>query len=400
MTAALLNVTAPSDEREVADAIRAANADAEPMQIIGHGSKFGLGRFAPAPRRLTTRALTGVTLYEPRELVLSVRAGTPLREVVDLLDEQNQQLAFEPIDYAPLYGGAPQDATIGGLIAVNASGPRRIKAGAARDHMLGFRCVTGRGDIVKSGGRVMKNVTGYDLSKLVTGSFGTLAALTEITLKVLPRAETEQTVLAIGLGEEESLAILRRASATPFEVSSFAVALHGESLASALRLEGPEISVVKRRDDLIARLKDSGAAFEILREADSRAYWTTLRDAAPVASQEGQIWRVSVAPTDGFTVVESLRRAQAPIRSHFYDWAGGLIWLCLAPTFDAHAALIRNIVDSVGGHATLVRASEEIRARVDVFHPQPAALAALSRRVKESFDPAHILERGRMRAEF
>jgi glycolate oxidase FAD binding subunit len=284
--------------------------------------------------------------------------------------------------------------------AVNASGPRRIKAGAARDHMLGFRCVTGRGDIVKSGGRVMKNVTGYDLSKLVTGSFGTLAALTEITLKVLPRAETEQTVLAIGLGEEESLAILRRASATPFEVSSFAVALHGESLASALRLEGPEISVVKRRDDLIARLKDSGAAFEILREADSRAYWTTLRDAAPVAFQEGQIWRVSVAPTDGFTVVESLRRAQAPIRSHFYDWAGGLIWLCLAPTFDAHAALIRNIVDSVGGHATLVRASEEIRARVDVFHPQPAALAALSRRVKESFDPAHILERGRMRAEF
>ena len=400
MTAALLDVETPSDELSVVEAIRTACAKGAPLQIVGHGSKSALGRFAPQERVLSTRALSGVTLYEPQELVLSARAGTPMREIVNLLDAQGQQLAFEPLDYAALFCGAPQDATIGGVIAVNASGPRRIKAGAARDHVLGFRCVTGRGDIVKSGGRVMKNVTGYDLSKLVTGSFGTLAVLTEITLKVLPRPETEQTLLALGLEEAESLALLRRSSATPYEVSSFAAAPFDAQFSAALRLEGPEISVVKRRDDLMSHLKNSGARFEILHERDSSAYWTSLRDAAPVAAHDGQVWRISVAPTDGYSVLEALRRAQAPILAHVYDWAGGLIWLCLEPAADAYAAAIRTIVNVVGGHATLVRAADDVRARVDVFHPQPPALAALTRRVKESFDPAHILERGRMRAEF
>jgi glycolate oxidase FAD binding subunit len=395
-----LDVETPGDEREAAEAIRRAIAQERPLSIVGHGSKAALGRSTVKKQALSTRRLAGVTLYEPQELVLSAGAGTPLQEIVALLEAQGQQLAFEPIDYALLLGGASQNATLGGMIAVNASGPRRIKSGAARDHVLGFRCVTGRGDIVKSGGRVMKNVTGYDLSKLVTGSFGTFALLTELTLKVLPKPETEQTLLALGLGEPQNLALLRRVSATPYEVSSFAVATSYGRPTAALRLEGPEISVVKRRVDLMARLKDCGARFEILDEGDSRAFWSRLRDAAPVAAQDGQVWRISVAPTDGYALVESLRRKETPIVSHFYDWAGGLVWLCLEPAADAHAAAIRAEVVSLGGHATLIRASDEIRARVDVFHPQPAALAALTRRVKESFDPAHILERGRMRAEF
>jgi glycolate oxidase FAD binding subunit len=397
---AIIETRAPRDESEVADAVREANAANTPLRISGHRSKCALGRFYPCDRELSTKALSGVKLYEPEELVLSARAGTPLREIVELLEGNRQQLAFEPIDYAQLLGGASRNDTIGGVIAVNASGPRRIKVGAARDHVLGFRCVTGRGDIVKSGGRVMKNVTGYDLSKLVTGSFGTLAALTEITLKVLPKAETERTVLVVGLDEQKSLAVLRRASATPYEVASLALAPNNGRLASALRLEGPEISVVKRRDDLVANLADSGARFEVLEEAESRALWAALRDAAPVAGKEGQVWRVSVAPTDGFAVVDSLRRSGAPILAHFYDWAGGLVWIRLEAALDAHAELLRDAVDRVGGHATLIRASEEVRSRVDVFHPQSAALAALTRRVKQSFDPAHILERGRMRAEF
>lgn len=393
------------DAADAVEALRAANAERAPCAIIGAGSKARLGRHAPQSRMLSTRALAGVTLYEPDELVLSARAGTPLAEIEALLEAQGQRLAFEPMDHAPLLGGAPRRATIGGAIAVNASGPRRIKAGAARDHLLGFRCVTGRGEEVKSGGRVMKNVTGYDLSKLVCGSFGTLALLTEVTLKVLPKPEMEETLLAIGLGEAESLSLLRRASATPCEVCAFAMAPAGVALgleanAAALRLEGPEISVAARRDDLIARFSDSGARFEKLKAPESLSLWARLRDALPVAEHAGQVWRLSVAPTDGFAVVERIRCAGAPLLAHFYDWAGGLIWLCLAPAPGAHAAIIREAVDALGGHATLIRADEETRARVEVFHPQPAPLAALTRRVKESFDPLHVLERGRMRPEF
>ncbi|HEY8065273.1 MAG TPA: glycolate oxidase subunit GlcE [Methylosinus sp.] len=388
----------PRDEDDVADAIRAALAQDAPLSIEGHGSKAAFGRATKRERILSLAALAGVTLYEPQELVLTARAGTPLRDIVALLDEQGQQLAFEPLDHAPLLGGARDDATIGGVIAVNASGPRRIKAGAARDHLLGFRCVTGRGEIVKSGGRVMKNVTGYDLSKLVTGSYGTLAALTETTLKVLPKAETEETLLLRGLGEEKGLAALRKASGSPYEVSSFAYDPR-EDMA-ALRLEGPEISVVTRRDELAAFLGCFGAATDFLRDAESRAFWTRLRDAEPVAEGEGVIWRVSLAPTDGFAFVERLRRAGAPVLAYFYDWAGGLVWLRLATMADAHAPAIRAIVDALGGHATLIRADAEIRTLVDVFQPQPSALAALTRRVKEAFDPRFILERGRLRAEF
>ena len=393
------------DEKDVVDAVRAVNARGSSLAIVGGASKARLGRHAPQPGKLSLRALTGVTLYEPDELVLTARAGTPLRDIESLLDANGQQLAFEPMDYASLLGGATRSATIGGTVAVNVSGPRRIKAGAARDHLLGFRCVTGRGETVKSGGRVMKNVTGYDLSKLVCGSFGTLAALTEVTFKVLPKPETEATLLALGLEEAASLSVLRRASATPCEISSCAMLPAGLASrfganAAAMRLEGPEISVATRRDDLITRLKDSGATFETLMGDDSSAFWASLRDVAPLASSAGQIWRLSVAPTDGYRVLDALRRSGAPLIAHFYDWAGGLIWLCVEPAPGAHAAMIRAAVDACGGHATLTRASEETRARVEVFHPQPASLAALTRRVKESFDPAHALERGRMRAEF
>ena len=393
------------DEADAVDAICAANAKDVSCAIVGGGSKSRLGRHAPQAQALSTRALSGVTLYEPNELVLSACAGAPLSEIETLLESHGQQLAFEPMDYGPLLGAEAGGATIGGVIAVNASGPRRIKAGAARDHLLGFRCVTGRGEQVKSGGRVMKNVTGYDLSKLVCGSYGTLALLTELTFKVLPKPETECTLLAIGADEAESLALLRRATATPCEPSSLAMLPAGAALAlngnaAAIRLEGPAISVTARRDDLVTRLASCGLRFETLDERDSMALWRGLRDAAPVAARAGQVWRISVAPTEGLAVTERIRRAGAPVRAHFYDWAGGLIWLCVDTAPDAHAAAVRGAVDASGGHATLIRASEETRVMVDVFHPQPAALAALTHRVKESFDPAHIMERGRMRAEF
>lgn len=390
---------------QIQEALRAASAQNASLRIEGGGTRARLGRYAPAARILRSVRLSGITLYEPEELVLSARAGTPLREIEALLERNNQQLAFEPMDHAALYGGQRRASTIGGAIAVNAAGPRRIKAGAARDHLLGFTGVTGRGDIVKSGGRVMKNVTGFDLSKLVCGSFGTLLFLTEVTLKVLPKAETEQTILLLDVDEAEGLRLLRRASATPYEVSGYALTpagvVHGVDVnAAALRIEGPKLSVSARREALIAALAGAHARCAILQPTQSAGFWASLRDVEPIASLDADVWRLSVAPSEAFEVVDAIRRAGAPIRAHYYDWAGGLIWLALAPSEEAYASLVRAAIDARGGHATLVRGGETTRGKVDVFHPQPASLATLTRRVKDAFDPLHILERGRMRAEF
>lgn len=396
---------APRDEKELAEAIRAANAEGAPLRLSGAGSKAELGRPATG-EELSLAGFQGVTLYEPQELVLSARAGTPVAEIETLLSAHGQHLAFEPMDYGPLLGTSGGQGSLGGLVAVGASGPRQFKSGAPRDHLLGFRCVTGRGELVKSGGRVMKNVTGYDLSKLMAGSYGTLAALTEVTFKTLPRPETEQTLLLWGLGEKAGCEALRQVSASPCEASSLAMLPRGLAPprlavnAVAIRIEGPAISVAQRIDDARALLAGRGGSFELLAQAESASLWRALRDAAPVGEPPGQVWRVSVAPTDGFTLVSGLRAIAAPLRAYFYDWAGGLVWLCLEPAPDAHAPLLRSMVGRIGGHATLIRASAETRAAVDVFQPQPAALAALSRRVKESFDPRHILERGRLRAEY
>ena len=399
----------PSNEEAVRDIVLEAIASETPLSLRGEGTRTGYGRAGACTQMLSTAALTGITLSEPAELVLSARAGTPLRDIVALLEQRGQELAFEPMDHAAFYGGTPGGGTIGGLVAVNAAGPRRIKAGAARDHVLGFRCVTGRGDIVKSGGRVMKNVTGYDLSKLVAGSFGTLAVLTEVTLKVLPRPETERTLMVLGLTEEAALAVLRAASGTPHEVSSFAVVpadvppLAARGPVALLRLEGPEVSVLKRRDDLVAHFTATGARFETMPEASSKELWAALRDAKPVASSKGPVWRVSVAPTSGYGLVAALRAAGVPVETHFWDWAGGLVWLGLdadATGEDGAEGAIRAAVGKLGGHALLMRASDELRARVPVFQPQAPALAALTKRVKDSFDPLHILERGRMRGDF
>ena len=261
--------------------------------------------------------------------------GHAYREIIDLLAQRGQELAFEPMDYCALYGMERGSGTIGGLIAVNASGPRRIRAGAARDHLLGFRAVSGRAEAFKSGGRVMKNVTGYDLSKLVTGSHGTLAILTEVTVKVLPKAETEETLLILGLGDDEAIKVLTEASGLPHEVSSFAHApaaaapamnggFGGQSV-TALRLEGPPVSISKRKQDLISHFKAQCKEFGSLNAANSNKFWTALRDALPLAALDRDIWRISTAPAEGARVVGLIKTGGVPLKSWFYDWAGGLV---------------------------------------------------------------------------
>jgi glycolate oxidase FAD binding subunit len=396
---------APTTSAEVLEAVRWAAGEGEPIEIVGHGSKRGIGRPVQTEHVVDCSGLSGVTLYEPEELVLSARAGTPVAEIEALLAQRNQEFAFEPMDYGPLMGGAPGRGTIGGLLSANLAGPRRLKAGAARDHILGIHAVSGRGEVFKSGGRVVKNVTGYDLSKVMAGAWGTLAVLTDVTFKVLPRSETEATLALRGLSEEEAVGAMAAAMGSSAEVSAAAhlpETVTGKVLGGALsrqastllRVEGFGPSVAYRAEMLKRHF--AKIAIDAIDESRSRALWREVRDVAPFADGTARpVWRVSMAPSEGHRMVMALRM-QAAVDA-FYDWQGGLIWLRMEG--DSEAAAVRALVRRHGGgHATLVRASMAERAAVPVFEPQPAALAALSARLKTEFDPKGILNPGRMAA--
>jgi glycolate oxidase FAD binding subunit len=312
------------------------------------------------------------------------------------------------MDYGPLLGGAAGAATIGGVIASNLSGPRRIKSGAARDHFLGFSAVSGRGETFKSGGRVVKNVTGYDLCKLIAGSWGTLAATTDVTIKTLPRAETEQTILVLGGDAAAASKVMASAMGSYGDVSAaahlpvtiaadVAETVSAGSAVTALRLEGVTPSVARRKS-LLENLLAPFGALASLDEASSRALWRAIRDVAPFAAKGrrggADIWRISTAPARGAEIGRALAdKAGAEI---LYDWAGGLVWAALPRSDDAQAPLVHAAVAAAGGHATLIRAPAAVRAKVDVFAPEPAPLAALTQRVRKGFDPHGVLNPGRM----
>ncbi len=393
---------APGNEEDLRAVIEQACADGQSLDLVGSGSKRSLGRPIEADGKLDLSGIKGVVDYEPAELVLTAKPGTPLAEIESLLSDADQALAFEPPDYSELLGGE-QSGTLGGMIACNLSGPRRLKAGAARDHLLGFRGVTGHGRAFKSGGKVVKNVTGYDLSKLVTGSMGTLAALSEVSIKTLPKPETTWTLVLRGLDDQGALVAMTKAITSSQEISA---AAHlpasvparlgfGNASLTALRLEGPGPSVEARFGSLA---KDLGGG-DKLEDKGSLTLWRGLRDVAPLTSASDQaVWRLSVPPKAGPSVVAAIRAALEI--TYFFDWAGGLIWLATSDHGDAGAKVIRGaIVEAplaTSGHAILVRAPERIRAHVPVFHPQPGPLEALTKRVKESFDPHRVLNPGRM----
>jgi glycolate oxidase FAD binding subunit len=394
----------PRDAKEVEEAVRWALGSDKALELTGQGSKRAIGRPSQTDLTLDLSGLSGVTLYEPEELVLSVKAGTPLTEIETLLEQNGQQLAFEPMDYGPLLGGAAGQGTIGGAIAANLSGPRRIKAGAARDHFLGVSAVTGRAETIKSGGRVVKNVTGYDLCKLFAGSWGTLAAMTDITVKALPKAEAEATVLVEGLDDARACAAMAAAMGSacdvsgaahlPDHVASFFDGLPKPEAATVLRLEGFAPSVKHRKEALAALMKSYGPV-ALLDEKESRVLWANVRQVKPFATEAAlarPLWRISTAPSKGHEIATAI----TPAAQMFYDWAGGLLWVAMPFADEAGAAAIRAAVASVGGHATLVRAPAAVRASVDVFEPQESALHALSKRVKDSFDPKGVLNPGRM----
>jgi glycolate oxidase FAD binding subunit len=394
----------PAEPAEVAECVIEAAANRTPLSITGLGSKAALGRPMKNAGRLDLSRLNGVTFYESGELVFSALAGTPIETIETMLTKNAQELAFEPMSFAALYGTG--SGTLGGTIMANLSGPRRIKAGAARDFVLGVKAVSGRGKAFKAGGRVVKNVTGYDLSRGLAGSFGTLAIATEVTLKVLPRGETSATLILTGLDPAPAIKALCAAMGAPADVSGaahlppFAAKTQGYSTSiTALRLEGFSPSVAGRLDRLEAMFKAT-APMARLDAPASQKLWRAIRDVEPLAyPREKIIWKISVAPTAGPKVAEMAARAHDA--NTLFDWSGGLVWLALDPCPGAAASLIRQAVaENGGGHATLIRAPAEIRGGIPVFEPQPQGLAALSRRLKDAFDPYAILEPRRMWAEF
>ncbi len=359
----------PASEAELAEIIRAAAA---PLAVTGGGTRR-LGAAAGAV--LETGGLSGVRLYEPGALTLVAGAGTPLAEIEALLAGERQRLAFEPPDLRGLLGRAG-NSTLGGVAATNAGGPRRVQVGAARDAMLGVRLVDGRGEAVKNGGRVMKNVTGYDLVKLAAGSRGTLGVMTEVSLKVQAQPETEASLVA-QTEEAAGLALLRAALKTPYDLSGAAFAA-GRAL---LRVEGLAGSVAYRAQALRAAL---GGDWQVVEGEASAALWRDIRDVAALTGQAGAIWRLVVRPTAAAEIVASLRQA-GPVQAIF-DWGGGLVWLVT----DA-AAQVRRAVGAEG-HATLMRALPEMAE--PLLPPETPAVAALTARLRAEFDPKGLFAGG------
>jgi glycolate dehydrogenase FAD-binding subunit len=397
---------APDNVDELAYLIAEAADTRTPIEVMGRGTKREIGRPMQHGAVLSTENLVGVPIYEPSELVLVVRAGTTLAQIEQLLAENEQELPFEPIDLGALLGFGPGQGTIGGVVAANLSGSRRIRSGSARDHVLGVQAINGRGETIRSGGRVMKNVTGYDLGRGLAGSWGTLAMMTEIALKVLPAQREMRTVLCFGLGDPTGVQALCMALGTPFEVSGTvhiqaALAEHfsdqeianaGASI-TAVRVENFPASARYRS----SRLKHMLQAYAPTLELDtmrSRIFWDEIRTLRMFQKSSRPLWRISTPPSTATKLIGAVGR-KIDVRV-LYDWSGGLIWLETPPISDAGAVEIRRTLAEFGGHATLIRAEAQARAIIDVFQPLDPPLMALTAALKRAFDPVGILNPGRM----
>ena len=378
-------------EAAIAATVNQAAAAREPLRVQGHGTKSAMLRPVQAERVLSTEGLSGIMLYSPSELIISALAGTPLPEIEAALAAKGQQLTAEPPDYARLLGSSGRPQTLGGIAATNLSGPRRVAWGAMRDHVMGIRAVTGRGEVIHSGGRVLKNVTGLDLCKLLTGSHGTLGVITEITLKVLPASETSATLVLPIAGATAAVAALSAALGSPFGVSGAAWLPAGSLFPHAvalIRIEDFAASVKYRTEKLAKELAIPGTT--ILDAPASQAAWAGVRDATPLPLGDA-VWRVSVRPSAGPDV---LRDAGM---DGFLDWGGGLVWLTGPASQEAHRR-VETAANAAGGTWTLMRAPDDLRLAAHVVPPEVPALAAIARRVKASMDPFGILNPGRMYA--
>lgn len=399
----------PPSEEELAGLVRQAADQKLPIEICGSRTKRAMGRPMQVATRISTTQLSGITLYEPSEMVLSAWSGTPVSEIETLLAENRQELAFEPSRWDRLVASKTTEApTIGGIVASNISGSRRILRGSVRDHLIGMRAVNGLGETVKSGGRVMKNVTGYDLARGIAGSYGTLAVLSEVTFKVVPKAEEIRSLILLNQPPEGAIQAMCKAMGSPYEVSgtvhipsSFVERLSNPDIAkigqsvTALRLENFSLALDRRIAALHDMLKPFGAIYELDHER-SQSFWDDIKNLTFLTGSDKPLWRITTAPDRAARLVSALRsRLECEAA---YEWSGGLIWLEVSPATDAGATMLRRIIAEFEADAMLVRANPSTRAAVDVFQPLPEAHMALIKGLKEAFDPHRIFNPGRIYA--
>lgn len=392
---------------QILDMVQWAVAEEQPFDVCGLATKRDYGRPHNSDINvLDISGVSGIDLYEPGELVMSAAAATPMNEILTTLDKHRQQLSFEPPNLGPLLGSGVCAGSIGGIFACNLAGPRRVTAGSARDHILGFHAISGRGEKFKSGGRVVKNVTGFDLSKLMAGSFGTLGVMSDITFRVLPKPEKSRTVLVMTKDSASGVRALTAALQSSCEVSAAAhlpmdittgslvqYVAGAQSAVSAIRVEGPGPSVKCRANTLRHLLSKFGETEE-LHTSNTKALWREVCDVDYFVSGKEQIWRLSVPPADGAKVAQNILDVIGG--RVFFDWGGGLIWLAIPARPDGAHLEVRNALKESGGHATLICAAPDVRSQVPVFQPQADAQVRISARVKNSFDPKGLLCPGRM----
>lgn len=390
-----MTVHEPAGEAELAELVAKFAASRTGIEIRAGGTRAGIGHPVDATEQVSVSAMSGIALYEPAALTVVARAGTPVAEVEEALASEGQHLPFEPADYRKLLATSGEP-TIGGIFAAGISGPRRIQVGACRDAAIGVRFVSGSGEVLKSGGRVMKNVTGYDLVKLLCGSFGTLGVVTEIAFKLLPKPEKTAVLSIEGLADDRAVEALSKALSSPYGVTGAAHVRKGRdgTPSTLIRLEGFEASVDYRAEKLRDDLAGFGD-FDVETDPErTTAAWQWVRDVEAFAGRPGAVWKISLKPTDAPALVAGIAR-QVEAEA-LYDWGGGLVWLMVPEEGDCSAAIIRSAVSKTGGHATLLRASDEIRRAVPVFQPEAPAVSMISQGLRRQFDPDGILNPGRM----
>lgn len=400
-----MDAISPKNEQELVGLVAEASSTGTPMEICGHGTKRDIGRPLDLHAVVDLSEMKGITLYEPGERVIRARVGTPLKLIRQSLASNDQELAFEPVDLGILFGNDPWSGSIGSVFAANLSGARRLATGAARDHFIGVRAVNGRGELIQSGSQTLKHAAGYDLCRGLAGSWGTLAVMSEVTMRVMPKAAAVRTVYMRGLEDIVAIEAMGAAMGTRHEVSgtvhldpTFVSRLGNAGLFdgrpfTAFRLEGPDATIDARAAALISVLEPYGNADQFDHDV-SEAFWSDLQALAFLSPDAKALWRLSTAPSDAPRLVSLISRTTDCLAA--YDWAGGLIWLEIPELSDAAATEIRHVLSEIPGHATLVKAPRELRALVDVFQPPEPYVAALTKRLKQAFDPNGVLNPGRM----
>ena len=398
------SILKPTNEKEISEIIKECYKKNIPLEILGLGTKRSIGRNFQFEKTLDLSNYSGIIDYKPEELYIKVKSGTPIKDIKNELEKNNQHLAFEPVDFGFLFSGKKDEGTIGGVMSCNFAGPRRFKAGSIRDHILGFKGINGRGEIIKSGGTVVKNVTGYDLSKILSGAFGTLAVLSEITIKVLPKPESNKTLFINNPHLKKGLEYLHLSLSSSSDPSG--AVFYPEIFRSfftfndltfsgpitAIRMEGSTLSIDHRIKKLTDEIKVTNSETNVLSQDQSDIFWEDTRNLKVFSKLKENLIRIVIPASEAFETLNRLKDFDA---KYFVDWGGSLIWLQLDSINTKILKDIKTIVRTASGYLTIIKIEENLKASIDVFTVDPVK-HEISEKIKKSFDPKMILNPGKM----